>query len=112
MTKRVRPNEFAEDEIAFYIRRYERASPGLGDRLWIEIQGAIDLISRHPGIGAFVQRVRIRGGVRRFPLTRFPFVLVYRDHDDYVEIVALAEHPAPFRQEERSTHTIPRVIGL
>ena len=90
MTKPVRPNEFAEDEIEFYIRRYEGESLGLGDRLWSEIQGAIDLISRYPRVGNFVQRVRVRGGVRRLPLHRFPFVLVYREHEGYLEIVALA----------------------
>jgi toxin ParE1/3/4 len=90
VTKHVRPNEFAENEIEFYVRRYEGESPGLGDRLWVEIQTAIDLISRHPRIGAFVQRVRVRGGMRRLPMNRFPFVLVYREHDEYVEIVALA----------------------
>jgi toxin ParE1/3/4 len=90
VTKPIRPNEFAEDEIEYYIRRYEGESPGLGDQLWIEIQEATELISRYPQIGSFVPRVRIRGGVRRFPLHHFPFVLVYREHEEHVEIVALA----------------------
>ena len=90
MTKPVRPNEFAEDEIEYYIRRYEGESMGLGDRLWSEIQAAADLIFRYPGIGNVIRRVRVRGGVRRFPLHSFPFVLVYREHVDHIEIVALA----------------------
>ena len=45
MTSPVRPNAEAEEEFRYYIRWYENESPGFGDRLWSEIQAAIDLIS-------------------------------------------------------------------
>jgi len=90
VTKSVRPNDDAEAEFRYYIRGYEEESVGLGDRLLAEIQAAISLISDHPAIGEAVQRVRVREKVRRVPLRHFPFVLVYREYPDYLEVVALA----------------------
>ena len=90
MTRAVRPNAAAEEEFRSYIRWYENESVGLGDRLWSEIQAAIEWISEYPEIGETVRRVRARGAVRRVPLRHFPFLLVYREHPDHLEIVALA----------------------
>jgi len=84
----VRPSPFAEDEIEYYIRHYESESPGLGDRLWRDIQNVKELISQHPLIGESVRRTR--GLVRRFPLHDFPFFLIYRERVDHLQIVALA----------------------
>jgi plasmid stabilization system protein ParE len=82
------PSSFAQDEIEYYVRRYESESQGLGDRLWQEIQAATRLISEHPAIGERVRRTRAH--VRRFPLRRFPFFVIYRQRNDHVQIVALA----------------------
>jgi toxin ParE1/3/4 len=90
VTLPVRPNDEAEEEFRYYIQWYENESVGLGDRLWSEIQAAIDLISAHPVIGEVVRRVRTHGAIRRVPLRHFPFLLVYRMHPDHIEIVALA----------------------
>src|SRR5260370_7551286 len=72
------------------MRWYEQESPGLGDRLLTEIQVAISLVSQHPAIGEAVQRLGSRRNVRRLPLRHFPFLLVYREFDDHLEVVALA----------------------
>jgi len=88
MKKAVRPSSFAQDEIEYYIRWYESESSGLGDRLWTDIQAAVDLISEYPLIGEAVRRTR--GLVRRVPLRHFPFFLIYRERDDSLQIVALA----------------------
>jgi plasmid stabilization system protein ParE len=90
VTWSVRPNAEAEEEFRHYIRWYETESTGLGDRLWSEIQAAIDLISAYPAIGEPVHRVAARRRVRQIPLRHFPFRLVYREYQDYLEIVALA----------------------
>lgn len=90
MTRPVRPNAEAEDEFRYYISWYENESVGLGDRLWSEIQAAIDLISGRPAIGEAVRRLRVKGAIRRVPLRHFPFLLVYREHPEHLEIVALA----------------------
>jgi len=90
VSKAVRPNEFAELEILHELRWYEAESPGLGERLWQDIQRMVELIGDHPAIGQLVRRTRTRGIVRRFPLEHFPFVLIYREHEEHIEIVALA----------------------
>jgi plasmid stabilization system protein ParE len=84
----VLPSSFAQDEIEYYIRRYESESTGLGDRLWNEIQKVVDLISEHPAIGESVRRTG--GKVRRLPLRHFPFFLIYRERGGSLQIVALA----------------------
>jgi plasmid stabilization system protein ParE len=88
MKKAVRPSSFAREEIEYYLRRYDAESPGLGERLWREIQAAVALIRDHPSVGELVRRTR--GQVRRVPLRRFPFFLIYREREDDVQIVALA----------------------
>lgn len=90
MTKRVRPDPEAQDEIDHEIRWYESESAGLGDELWAEVQNAVALIREHPLIGNVVSGVRVNPPARRLRLRRFPFYLVYRDFDDEIELVALA----------------------
>jgi hypothetical protein len=90
LSKPVQPNEFAQAEILHELRRYEEERVGLGDRLWEEIQTAGYLISTYPEIGETVRRVRSRRSVRRFGLRHFPFFLIYREHPDYIELIALA----------------------
>ena len=84
----VRPSSFAQDEIDQCLRWYEAQSPGTGDRLWEAIQAALVRISEYPEIGEIVPRTRHL--VHRLPIHDFPFLLIYRRRDDYVEIVALA----------------------
>ena len=84
----VRPSSFAADEIDDYIRWYESESPGLGDRLWSDIQAVVSLIAEYPELGEVVERTR--GKVRRVPLRRFPFFVIYRERADLLQIVALA----------------------
>jgi plasmid stabilization system protein ParE len=90
VTAAVRPNAAAEEEFRDSIRWYESETMGLGRRLWDAIQAAIELISAHPSIGKPVRGVAPRRRVRQLPLRHFPFVLVYRELDEYLEIVALA----------------------
>lgn len=88
MSTPVRPSSFAQEEIDYYIRRYEAEVAGLGERLWQDIQNAVARISEYPEIGEVVRRTR--NLVRRVPLPHFPFLLVYRRRDDHLQIVALA----------------------
>ncbi|HXH41447.1 MAG TPA: hypothetical protein VNN08_22660, partial [Thermoanaerobaculia bacterium] len=48
------------------------------------------LIADYPQIGEVVGQARVSGAIRRFPLRHFPFFLIYREHPDHLEIVALA----------------------
>ena len=88
MNTPVRPSSFAQEEIEYYLRRYEGESSALGDRLWQDIQNTVTRISEYPDLGEAVRRTRSL--VRRVPLRHFPFFLIYRRRDDYLQIVALA----------------------
>jgi toxin ParE1/3/4 len=86
--KAVRPSSFAQAEIEYYLLRYQSESARLRDRLWDDIEAVVKVISDHPLIGEVVRRTG--GRVRRFPLQHFPFVLIYREQADHLQIVALA----------------------
>ena len=88
--KRLRLDGEAEVELRDAIAWYEHERSGLGQELWDEVQESFRLISQRPAIGAFVLRVRIRPPVRRVPLRRFPYFIVYRERDTYVEVIAVA----------------------
>lgn len=88
--KPLRIDQDAEGELRAAISRYEDERPGLGDEFWSEVQHALQMIAEHPDIGGQVQRVRVRGTAHRFPVRRFPFFVIYRDHPDDIEIVAFA----------------------
>jgi len=90
LTKALRTHNEAEAEIRAALMWYETERVGLGRELWDELQHTLDLISEHPAIGGVVHRVRIRGTARRVPLRRFPYFVVYREHVDHVEVIALA----------------------
>jgi plasmid stabilization system protein ParE len=86
----VRFDSEAEAELRAAIARYERERPGLGDEFWTEVQHTLSLIEEHCGIGGRITRVRVRGVARRVPIRRFPYFVVYRDRNDFIEIVAFA----------------------
>ena len=88
MKAAVRPSFSAQGEIEYYLARYESISARLRDRLWSDIEHAVDLIAEFREIGEIVPRTR--GLVRRFPLRRFPFFVIYRPQGDDLQIVALA----------------------
>jgi plasmid stabilization system protein ParE len=79
VSKPVRPTEAAESEIRYYLQWYEAERSGLAGRLWSEIQDVVHLISDHPAAGSVIPRIRGVKGVRRFPLRRFPFFVIYRE---------------------------------
>lgn len=88
--KAVRPNSEAEEEIRAAILWYENEREGLGPELWDEVQATVSLISEYPDIGSAVHRARTRGIVRRVPLRRFPYFVVYRERPQHIELIALA----------------------
>jgi plasmid stabilization system protein ParE len=91
VSKPVRLDPEAEAEVWAEIRWYENESAGLGQRLWDEIQNAIDLISAHPTLGGIVPRLRsVDPPPRRLRVRHFPLYVVYRDFADEIELVALA----------------------
>ena len=88
--KPVRIAAEAEAELRAAISWYEQERPGLGDDLWTEAKQILSVIAQHPDAGGRVIKVTVRGDVRRMPLRRFPYFVVYRDHPSSVEVLAFA----------------------
>jgi toxin ParE1/3/4 len=82
----------ADAELRAAIIRYEEERPGLGAQFWDEIQRTLALIQERPGIGERVRRARVKGIARRFPVRRFPYFVIYREHPELIEIIAFAHH--------------------
>ena len=77
----------AQRELWEAIEHYEGAVPGLGLEFLESVERATNLLAAHPEAG---ERYRIgRIEVRRWPLERFPFILVY-DLRPGVVVVAVA----------------------
>jgi plasmid stabilization system protein ParE len=90
LTRPLRILDEAESEIRAVVAWYEEKHSGLGADLLHDLGSALRLIQDHPEIGNRVRRLRIGTPVRRVPLRRFPYFVVYRDRQDRIEIIALA----------------------
>lgn len=72
-------------EAAEYYR--QRAGIILSQSLLAEFERSVDLLLRHPGLGA-----TWRYGKRRFVMERFPYGLIYTVTGDQLRIWAVAHH--------------------
>jgi len=63
----------------------EMRATGLGRELLIEVRRVVTLLAQNPEIGQRLDQYR-----RRFPLTRFPFGIIYRADGETLRILALA----------------------
>lgn len=66
---------------------YDGESRGLGLRFITAVQRVVALVRRYPGLGAPVHRE-----YRRVLVNRFPYSVIYREHDEFVRIVAVVSH--------------------
>jgi plasmid stabilization system protein ParE len=70
---------------------YEKKDKGLGRRFQAVLKAAFQRIQRYPN------RVpRRQDPYRKLPITPFPFEIIFREYDDYIEIVAVkhnSRHP-------------------
>ena len=79
----VHPEAIAEARVAF--RWYRDRSETAAEAFLAELDRAIDLISEAPmRWPAYVHRTR------RFLLRRFPFVVVYREVGETIQVIAVA----------------------
>jgi hypothetical protein len=78
----------AEAELREAMDRYEQAREGLGGEFREEFEAALRRVRDNPAHYADEEGT----GVRRCPLRRFPFALVYIDPGDEVWIAAVAHH--------------------
>lgn len=63
---------------------YQEHATGLGDDFLDELESAYQEISEFPGTWPLFQN-----GFRRFLLSRFPFSVIYREHENSILIVAI-----------------------
>jgi toxin ParE1/3/4 len=75
----------AEEEMTEASMFYENASTGLGHDFLDDVQGVIDHLRQHPHAGA-----SIASGLRRTPLRKFPFSLIYSVEPDAILTIAVA----------------------
>jgi plasmid stabilization system protein ParE len=92
VTKPVRVEDAARNELRAVVAWYEDKQPGLGGEFFVEVERILQLIEHHPGLGAPVPRVPIERGTRRLPLNRFPYTVVYRETEIEIQIVAFAHN--------------------
>ena len=77
----------AEDEITEASLFYEDASVGLGGDFLADVQRSINHLCRYPKAGT-----PITADLRRMPLRRFPFNIIYSDEASFIVIVSIAHH--------------------
>lgn len=70
---------------------YEARVQGLGERFLAELDHSLGQVVEHP-----MAATEIGPGLRQIKLRRFPYLIVYRLHEAFIEIVAVvhgARHP-------------------
>jgi len=76
----------AKFELRDAVDYYDKQQPGLGRRLWPEVDEHISWISLHPD----VPRLR-SGGYRRVNLRVFPYYLAYIARGEVIWILSIAQ---------------------
>jgi len=77
---------------------YVERSPDVGNRFLAELERVLDSIELHPQQGGYHDAKRL---YRYRRLTRFPFVVVYREYGDRTLVVAIyhtSRHPDYWKQ--------------
>jgi toxin ParE1/3/4 len=95
----------ASDELSTAALWYEERGVGIGSRFLDEVEGAVGHIERNPAIGARwdVTEVPAHVEVRRLPLRRFPYLLVYVLKPQPTVVAVAHAHRLPAYWIERIT---------
>ena len=96
MTKFIRIDAEAEDEISHAIDRYELEREGLGAECWDELRTAMrTLEAPGPECGPVIG-LPLELGVRRKLLARFPYAIVFIEQDTFVRVISVMHgHRSP-----------------
>ena len=89
MTPSVRISEEAEAEVAESARWYETNRANLGAEFLEAVDLAVDRAATNPAAGSPVPGVE-DAAVRRWPVRRFPYHVVYVELPDRLQILAVA----------------------
>lgn len=89
MTKTLRIDREAEEEITAAIDRYDRERDGLGAVFWSELSAALDgLVAPGPECGPVIG-LDPQLGVRRKLLSRFPYSIVFVEGERFVRVISV-----------------------
>ena len=90
MTKPARFEDEADAEYRAAGRWYEERVVGLGIEFFDAVDAALDRIARLPKAGALVRRLPVDLQVRRAPVTRVPYHMVYLETSSTIRVLAIA----------------------
>jgi toxin ParE1/3/4 len=90
VTRRIRTEPEASAELVEAALWYEEHRRGLGTEFLEAVDAALEFIARFPEAGVRVPDVLDDLPVRRAPVRRFPFHVVYLDLPEVVRVVAVA----------------------
>ncbi len=89
MSKLLRIDGEAEEEIASAIDRYDREREGLGNAFWSELSDALDTLAvPGPECGPVIG-LPPELGVRRKLLSRFPYSIVFVEGERAVRVISV-----------------------
>lgn len=89
MTKAIRIDAEANDEIEHAIDHYDRERDGLGAELWAELKAAIRALGEPGPECGYVLGLPREFGVRRKLLARFPYAIVFVEGDTFVRVLSV-----------------------
>jgi plasmid stabilization system protein ParE len=89
VTKRIRLDAEAEQEFEASALWYRARRPGLGDEFFAEVEAALQRVVETPEAFAPAPGVAPRFGVRRAPVRRFPYYLVFLERESEIRVLAV-----------------------
>lgn len=90
MTTLARFEDDADEEYRAAARWYEGRRDGLGTEFLDAVDAAINQVVRCPRAGAPVPRVPVDLPVRRAPVKRFPYHVIYVEMEATIRVIAIA----------------------
>jgi plasmid stabilization system protein ParE len=90
MNRAFRPEPEASAELEDAVVWYQTRRAGLGLEFVQAVDAALESIARWPQIGHRVPGVPNDIPVRRFPIARFPYHIVYMEWDSAIRLLAFA----------------------
>lgn len=90
MSRDVRIEAAARDELAAAVEWYEEQRPGLGDELLDEVEASLQQISSAPLVNLAVPGCPPDSPARRVLIRRFPYSVVYLLTDAEIHVIAFA----------------------
>jgi hypothetical protein len=89
--KPLRIEDLAAQELWAAVEEYEVRAPGLGTRFLTAIDATLGHIAAFPHTGAAVPSVAHQA-VRRFPVRKFPFQIVFMETSDALWVLVFAHN--------------------